>query len=135
MSMNYAGLTTIRVLLLLFAPLMLLAQSGYPQDDIRKREAMITEWDQQATLQSALEIMVIVFGAAITIIQGFQKGWAKPATIAMGACTTVFSAVNTKVFPTDRRELRAAVVDANRIMTKLHRRESVMTAESDPRKR
>ena len=133
--MNYAGLTTIRVLVLLFAPLMAFAQSGYPQDDIKKREAMIAGWDQQATLQSVLEIMVIVFGAAITVVQGFQKGWAKPATIAMGACTTVFSAVNTKVFPTDRRELRAAVVEGNRIMTKLHHRSSVLIAETDAQKR
>src|SRR5256885_17018201 len=91
-AMNKAGPASIRLLLvLLVAPLVTVAQGGYPQDDIKKREAMIAEWDQQASLQSALEIMVIVFGAAITVVQGFQKGWAKPATIVMGACTTIFS--------------------------------------------
>jgi hypothetical protein len=65
---------------------------------------------------------VIAFGAAITVTQGLQKGWCKHAAIAMGACTTIISAINTKVFPTDRRELRAAVVEGNRLVTKMHRR-------------
>jgi hypothetical protein len=93
---------------------------------------MIAEWDRQASIQSLLEIMVIVLGAAITVVQGFQKGWCKPATIAMGAGTTIFSAINTKVLPSDRRELRAAVVEGNRLVTKMHRRARALNEASSP---
>jgi len=119
-------------LALLFAQAVAFSESSYPQDDIKQREGMVTQWDQQASIQSLLEIMVIVLGAAITVVQGFQKGWCKPATIAMGAGTTIFSAVNTKVLPTDRRELRAAVVEGNRLVTKMHRRARALNEAATP---
>lgn len=95
--------------------------AGYPEKDIRQREATVARWDRQASLQSGIEILVIVLGAAITVVQGIQKGWTKPATITMAAFTTILSAVNSKVFPTDRRTLQASVVKANRVITRMHR--------------
>lgn len=73
--MRYLGPTQTPLLVILSMCMQAIgfAQSTYPQDDISEREAIIAQWGRQASLQSALEIMVIVFGAAITVVQDSKK--------------------------------------------------------------
>jgi hypothetical protein len=99
------------------------------QDTIHRFEAVAQNWRSQASLQIAFVLAVIVFGALITIFQGVNKGWCKPATLVLGACTTVLTAVNTKVFSADYRVFQQSAIDADQMTDQL---KTVVRLEGHP---
>jgi hypothetical protein len=96
---------------------------------IQQVEAVAQNWRSQASLQIAFVLAVIVFGALITIFQGVNKGWCKPATLVLGACTTVLTAVNTKVFSADYRVFQQSAIDADQMTDQL---KTVVRLEGHP---
>jgi uncharacterized protein YceK len=90
-------------------------QSDHFHTKLAKCQETVQKWDNEATTQLVLTLLVIVSGAAITGLQGLTKGWVKPLTIVLGICTTVFTAVNARVFA-DYRVLAQAAVDGDELI-------------------
>jgi hypothetical protein len=110
------------------------ANIGSHQQTIQQIRDIAQNWRWQAEVQISFVIAVILFGALITIFQGLSKGWCKPATLVLGACTTILTAVNTKVFSADYRVFQQSAIDADVMtdqMTDLVRRENNPTANVD----
>lgn len=132
---------TLRLLILAVSAASLSFAQQSMSTDIRDHQQTIQElqkvaqnWRLQADIQIGFVIGVILFGALITVFQGMSKGWAKPATVVLGACTTIFTAVNAKVFSADYRVFQQSAIDADMMtdqMKQIIRRESHPNANVD----
>jgi len=99
-------------------------QSGLPEieryrHNIQECDRVIANWHWEANLQRFLVLLVIVFGALITIFQALKRGWCKAATLALGACTTILTSVNAEVFSADYRVLQESAIDGNQLVDQL----------------
>ena len=121
-----AGNAAWGILFSLFLFGSLLAQQA-PDPDIQRYRQQIEEcnqviqsWQFQANLQIIFVVAVLTFGALITIFQGRTKGWTKPATLVLGACTTILTGVNAKVFSADYRVLQQSAIDGSQLVDQLN---------------
>jgi hypothetical protein len=86
---------------------------------IRSDENQITSWDRQADVQIFLLIAIGVCGAFVTVFQKWDDKWAKGATVALGAATTILTLVNTQAFSADYRSLRLAASEGRALTAQM----------------
>jgi hypothetical protein len=98
------------------------------QDVVARRQHDIETWQLEAQLQIGLTACVLLFGAAIAVLQGSKKSWSKGITIAMGAAITVFTGVSAQLIPGDYKTLERSVVAANAVLREV----DIMIREFDP---
>jgi hypothetical protein len=96
------------------------SQAQHYQKQIDECSRVVGNWQLQAHLQIAFVLIVILCGALITIFQGVSKGWCKPATLFLGACTTILTSVNAKVFTADYRVLQQSVIEGDDLIDQLN---------------
>ncbi len=93
--------------------------SRYRQD-IQVCSQALSDWQWQAKVQIDIVIAVILFGALVTIFQGLNKGWCKPATLVLGAAITILTSINAKVFSADYRVLQQAAIDGRDLIEQMN---------------
>lgn len=86
---------------------------------VQECQETVKNWEREADLQLGFVISVIVFGAAITVIQALGRGWSKTTTIVLGACTSILTGVNARVFSADYRVLEQSAIDAHGVIEQL----------------
>ncbi len=112
-------------LLLLWNSATVLASAPAGQVDwhdqlIAERQTVIIEWNRQAELQELMIIAVIVFGAAVTVLQSWSARPCKVATVILGAAVSVFTGIDAKVFQSDYRSLRASAIEGKNLLDHLN---------------
>ena len=90
------------------------------RQEIQECSRIVSNWQWEANVQISFVISVIVFGALITIFQGMNKGWCKPATLVLGAFVTILTSINAKVFSADYRILQQSVIDGKDLIEQLN---------------
>jgi hypothetical protein len=86
---------------------------------IDERLVTIGRWESEANFQIYLTIGIIVFGAAVGILQAYKRDWCKVATMVLGATISVMTGVNTKVFDADYRALQRSAAAARTVIRNL----------------
>jgi hypothetical protein len=90
------------------------------RQEIQACSQVVDSWQWQADVQILFVVSVICFGALITIFQGINKGWCKPATLVLGAATTILTGINARVFQADYRVLQQSVIDGSSLISDLN---------------
>ena len=119
----------ILLVFLLGLPAIASAQSSYQdrfakaESVIRAHEPIVTSWEQQSQITSAIGLTIAALGIAVVVLQSLDGRWARPVTFVAGALIAALAVLSTTSFNGDpglliakAREGRALIASASRFI-------------------
>jgi len=130
--MRLARQTMVLALLAILGAASQARAADWIEDAIAQKSALLPQWSGMATRVVAVNVLIVLLGAAVTAAQGFKGAWPQRVAFGLGLIISTVTAVNNIIFPVDCKTLRAAVFDGRQAILEMGKiREAMQGASAE----